>query len=65
MCTEDQHILQEQAQREFEEETKTLSENFGKQLEESKVELTATAIKLSERDIELQTVKEKLVTHLQ
>ena len=57
-------MLQEQAKKEFEEKTKTLSESLGKQLEESKQELTAISTKLSERDIELQTVKEKLVMHL-
>ena len=56
--------MQDQAQREFEEETKTLSESLGKQLEESKEELTAISIKLSEKDIELQAVKEKLVMHI-
>ena len=57
------YTFQEQTQREFEEEMKTLSESLGKQLEESKEELTATSTKLGERDVELQTVKEKLVMH--
>ena len=56
--------MQDQAQREFEEETKTLSESLGKQLEESNEELTAISTKLNERDIELQAVKEKLVMHI-
>ena len=55
--------MQHQTQREFEEEMQTLSDSLGKQLEESKEELTAISDKLSERDIELQTVKEKLVMH--
>ena len=56
------YIFQEEVQREYEEETKALSESLGKQLEESKEELTAISTKLSERDIELQTMKEKLVS---
>ena len=66
-------VSQEQAKREFEEEKKALSEEFAeekkalseehsKQLEESEAGLSAVLAKLSERDSELQMLKEKHVS---